>query len=115
MNHTEIRVAPPARRLFFHAGASKPTDFFTPEQLSHAVCVRRTRDCRRPAYLPEKRLNVLAQNICSLHVADERHVAQLAHACNDDVAVIGVGALLDTPPKRRPSSGAAVCRWSRPS
>lgn len=51
MNHTEIRVVTGPANYFSHAGSlERLTDFFTPEQLSHAVwVVRRTRDCRRPA------------------------------------------------------------------
>ncbi|EIT2831445.1 oxidoreductase, partial [Salmonella enterica] len=40
MNHTEIRVVTGPANYFSHAGSlERLTDFFTPEQLSHAVWV----------------------------------------------------------------------------
>lgn len=55
MNHTEIRVVTGPANYFSHAGSlERLTDFFTPEQLSHAVWVygERAIAAARP-YLPE--------------------------------------------------------------
>lgn len=55
MNHTEIRVVTGPANYFSHAGSlGRLTDFFTPEQLSHAVWVygERAIAAARP-YLPE--------------------------------------------------------------
>ncbi|EDM8156627.1 oxidoreductase [Salmonella enterica subsp. enterica serovar Muenchen] len=101
MNHTEIRVVTGPANYFSHAGSlERLTDFFTPEQLSHAVWVygERAIAAARP-YLPEAFELAGAKHLPFTGHCSERHVAQLAHACNDDRQVVigvGGGALLDT-------------------
>lgn len=101
MNHTEIRVVTGPANYFSHAGSlERLTDFFTPEQLSHAVWVygERAIAAARP-YLPEAFERAGAKHLQFTGHCSERHVAQLAHACNDDRQVVigvGGGALLDT-------------------
>ncbi|MCP0096545.1 iron-containing alcohol dehydrogenase, partial [Salmonella enterica subsp. enterica serovar Corvallis] len=101
MNHTEIRVVTGPANYFSHAGSlERLTDFFTPEQLSHAVWVygERAIAAARP-YLPEAFERAGAKHLPFTGHCSERHVAQLAHACNDDRQVVigvGGGALLDT-------------------
>lgn len=101
MNHTEIRVVTGPANYFSHAGSlGRLTDFFTPEQLSHAVWVfgERAIAAARP-YLPEAFERAGAKHLQFTGHCSERHVAQLAHACNDDRQVVigvGGGALLDT-------------------
>ncbi|EEE4090317.1 hypothetical protein C4O45_22075, partial [Salmonella enterica subsp. enterica serovar Infantis] len=93
MNHTEIRVVTGPANYFSHAGSlERLTDFFTPEQLSHAVWVygERAIAAARP-YLPEAFERAGAKHLQFTGHCSERHVAQLAHACNDDrQVVIGV-------------------------
>ncbi|EFR0614396.1 iron-containing alcohol dehydrogenase [Salmonella enterica] len=97
MNHTEIRVVTGPANYFSHAGSlGRLTDFFTPEQLSHAVWVfgERAIAAARP-YLPEAFERAGAKHLQFTGHCSERHVAQLAHACNDDrQVVIGVGDTL---------------------
>lgn len=101
MNHTEIRVVTGPANYFSHAGSlERLTDFFTPEQLSHAVWVygERAIAAARPC-LPEAFERAGAKHLPFTGHCSERHVAQLAHACNDDRQVVigvGGGALLDT-------------------
>ncbi|EKA1791665.1 oxidoreductase [Salmonella enterica] len=101
MNHTEILVVTGPANYFSHAGSlGRVEDFFTPEQLSHAVWVygERAITAARP-YLPEAFERAGAKHLRFSGHCSERHVAQLAHACGDDrQVVIGVGgcALLDT-------------------
>ncbi len=86
MNHTEIRVVTGPANYFSHAGSlERLTDFFTPEQLSHAVWVygERAIAAARP-YLPEAFERAGAKHLPFTGHCSERHVAQLAHACNDD-------------------------------
>ncbi|ETX33347.1 putative oxidoreductase [Salmonella enterica subsp. enterica serovar Gallinarum/Pullorum str. FCAV198] len=67
MNHTEIRVVTGPANYFSHAGSlERLTDFFTPEQLSHAVWVYGEPRLPPPGLTCRKRLNVLAQSICRL-------------------------------------------------
>ncbi|EAV1206843.1 oxidoreductase, partial [Salmonella enterica subsp. enterica serovar Typhimurium] len=83
MNHTEIRVVTGPANYFSHAGSlERLTDFFTPEQLSHAVWVygERAIAAARP-YLPEAFERAGAKHLPFTGHCSERHVAQLAHAC----------------------------------
>ncbi len=115
MNHTEIRVVTGPANYFSHAGSlERLTDFFTPEQLSHAVWVygERAIAAARP-YLPEAFERAGAKHLPFTGHCSERHVAQLAHACNDDRQVV-IGRRRRAARYRqsaRPPSGAAVCRY----
>lgn len=68
MNHSAIRVVTGPANYFSHAGSlGRLTDFFTPEQLSHAVWLYGERAITA-ALTCRKRSNVLVQNICGLPV-----------------------------------------------
>lgn len=94
MNNTEIRVVTGPANYFSHSGSlGRVTDFFTPEQLSHAVWLygERAITAARP-YLPEAFECAGAKHLRFTGHCSEGHVAQLAHACgNDRQVVIGVG------------------------
>ncbi len=69
-----------------------------------------------PPGLPEAFERAGAKHLPFTGHCSERHVAQLAHACNDDrpevVIGVGGGALLTRyPPKRSPAVWRCVCRY----
>lgn len=69
MNNTEIRVVTGPANYFSHSGSlGRVTDFFTPEQLSHAFGCTANARLPLPGLTCRKRLNALAQNICGLPV-----------------------------------------------
>ncbi len=119
MNHTEIRVVTGPANYFSHAGSlERLTDFFTPEQLSHAVWVygERAIAAARP-YLPEAFERAGAKHLPFTGHCSERHVAQLAHACNDDrqVVIASAAARCSIPPKRSPAVWRCRLSLSRQS
>ncbi|EDP8627077.1 oxidoreductase [Salmonella bongori] len=101
MNNCAIRVVTGPANYLSHVGSlSRLTDFFTEEQLSHAVWVygERAIVAARP-YLPGAFEYAGAKHLRFTGHCSERHVVQLAHDSGDDRQVVigvGGGALLDT-------------------
>lgn len=101
MSNTEIRVVTGPANYFSHTGSlSRLHDFFTPDQLSHAVWVygERAIAAARP-YLPEAFHLAEAKHLLFKGHCSETDVAQLAKESGDDRSIVigvGGGTLLDT-------------------
>jgi len=101
MSNTDIRVVPGPANYYSHSGSlARLNDFYTPEQLSHAVLIygERAIAAARP-YLPE---SVNAPGVKHLmfrgHCSEHDVTALVNDAGGDRSVVIGIGggALLDT-------------------
>jgi len=101
MSHTDIRVVPGPANYFSHNGSlARLNDFFTPEQLSHAVWIYGERAIEGArAFLPDSFHAAGAKHLLFKGHCSEHDVTQLVKASGDDRRVViglGGGALLDT-------------------